>query len=160
MGVPIGHSRQEATHHSDFISNQPKAKLTKVGDELTPVVRGPVNDAELTAWHAAGHAHFISERLTRIMWEKMPPSPGWKGVNKWEFGQGFLKGQNKSEVPEGNISAAHPRRVVVGQQTEAWRYILLTNWMGDDGFLWKFSARIPEDEHARRYNLEQRQGNK
>ena len=65
----------------------------KLGDELTPVVRGPVNDAELTAWHAAGHAHFISERLTRMMWEKMPPSPGWKGVNKWEFGQGFLKGK-------------------------------------------------------------------
>jgi acyl dehydratase len=114
----------------------------KMGDELTPVVRGPVNDAELTAWHAAGHAHFISERLTRMMWEKMPASPGWKGVNKWEFGQGFLKGQNESEVPDGKISAAHPRRVVVGQQTEAWRYIMLTNWMGDDGFLWKFSAQI------------------
>jgi len=35
----------------------------KVGDELTPVVRGPLNEAELTAWHAAGHAHFISERV-------------------------------------------------------------------------------------------------
>jgi hypothetical protein len=114
----------------------------KVGDELTPVVRGPVNDAELTAWHAAGHAHFISERLTRIMWEKMPPSQGWKGVNKWEFGQGFLKGQAGTEVPGNKISAAHPRQVIVGQQTEAWRYIMLTNWMGDDGFLWKFSTQI------------------
>jgi hypothetical protein len=32
--------------------------------------------------------------------------------------------------------------VAVGQQTEAWRYILLTNWMGDDGFLWKFGTQI------------------
>jgi hypothetical protein len=114
----------------------------KVGDELTPVVRGPLNEAELTAWHAAGHAHFISERLTRIMWEKMPPSPGWKGVNKWEFGQGFLKGQVRDYGPGHKITEAHPRQVAVGQQTEAWRYIMLTNWMGDDGFLWKFSTQI------------------
>jgi hypothetical protein len=114
----------------------------KVGDELTPVVRGPLNAAELTAWHAAGHAHFISERLTRIMWKKMPPAPGWKGVNKWEFGNGYLKGQHLTGGPGEKISEAHPREVAVGQQTEAWLFIMLTNWMGDDGFLWKFSSQI------------------
>ncbi len=112
----------------------------KVGDELTPVVRGPLNEAELTAWHAAGHAHYLSERLTRIMWEKAHAPPGWEGVNKWEFGQGFLKGQPSAGGPTRR--SFQPRRVAVGQQTEAWRYILLTNWMGDDGFLWKFSAQI------------------
>jgi len=80
--------------------------------------------------------------LTRIMWEKMPPSPGWKGVNKWEFGQGYLKGQVRDYGPGHKITEAHPRQVAVGQQTEAWRYIMLTNWMGDDGFLWKFSTQI------------------
>jgi acyl dehydratase len=114
----------------------------KVGDELTPVVRGPLNEDEMTAWHAAGHAHFLSGRLTRLMWEKKPAPAGWKGVNMWEFGEGFAKGQSGNVVPDNKISAAHPRRVAVGQQTEAWRYILLTNWMGDDGFLWKFSTQI------------------
>jgi acyl dehydratase len=114
----------------------------KVGDELIPVVRGPLSEDEMTAWHAAGHAHFLSDRLTRIMWEKTPAPKGWKGVNMWEFGQGFLKGKTGTNVPDHKISAAHPRRVAVGQQTEAWRYILLTNWMGDDGFLWKFSTQI------------------
>jgi len=43
----------------------------------TPVVRfGPAEmKLNLTAWHAAGHAHFISERLTRIMWEKDAARP-------------------------------------------------------------------------------------
>ena len=63
----------------------------KVGDELTPVVRGPLNEAELTAWHAAGHAHFISVAVDphHVGEER---HPGWKGVNKWEFGQRYLKG--------------------------------------------------------------------
>ncbi len=101
----------------------------KVGDELTPVVRGPLSEVDITAWMAGGHAHQLSDRLNRIMWEKAP----WTRT-------GLSTG-----IPSGRTVS--PRRLTVGQHTEAWRYILLTNWMGDDGFLWKFSAQI------RRMNL-------
>jgi hypothetical protein len=40
------------------------------------------------------------------------------------------------------MGTAYPRPSVTGQQPEAWRFILLTNWMGDDGFLWKFNSQI------------------
>jgi len=92
----------------------------KVGDELTPVVRGPYTETEGIAWHAGGHAHDLSDRLNRFMWEKIP----------W----------TKTKMLYG--AKAAPRRFAAGQQLEAWRFILLTNWMGDDGFLWKFSAQI------------------
>jgi acyl dehydratase len=91
-----------------------------VGDELTPVVRGPLNEVEKAAWHAGGHAHDLSDRLNRIMWKKTP----W-AETRMSYG-----------------SKAVSRSFAVGQQLEAWRFILLTNWMGDDGFLWKFSAQI------------------
>ncbi len=92
----------------------------KVGDELVPVVRGPFTEIESNAWHAGGHAHNLSNRLNRIMWKKIP----W-AETRMEYGVKIVK-----------------RHFAVGQQLEAWRYILLTNWMGDDGFLWKFSAQI------------------
>jgi acyl dehydratase len=92
----------------------------KVGDELTPVVRGPYNEIEKAAWHAGGHAHNLSDRLNRIIWKKVP----W-AETRMAYGVAVVK-----------------RTFAVGQQLEAWRYILLTNWMGDDGFLWKFSAQI------------------
>ena len=92
----------------------------KVGDELTPVVRGPLSEVEMAAWHAGGHAHNLSDRLNRIMWKKIP----W-AETRMEYGVKVVK-----------------RHFAVGQQLEAWRFILLTNWMGDDGFLWKFSAQI------------------
>jgi acyl dehydratase len=91
-----------------------------VGDELQPVVRGPLSATEMTAWHAGGHAHNLSDRLNRIMWKKIP----W-AETKMEYGVKVVK-----------------RSFAVGQQLEAWRFILLTNWMGDDGFLWKFDAQI------------------
>ena len=91
-----------------------------IGDELVPVVRGPLNQVEMSAWLAGGHAHNLSDRLNRIMWKKIP----WTET-KMEYGVKVVK-----------------RLFVVGQQLEAWRFILLTNWMGDNGFLWKFSAQI------------------
>ena len=92
----------------------------KVGDELKPVVRGPLSMVEMAAWQAGGHAHNLSDRLNRIMWKKIP----W-AETRMEYGVTIVK-----------------RHFAVGQQLEAWRFILLTNWMGDDGFLWKFSAQI------------------
>ncbi len=91
-----------------------------VGDELVPVVRGPYNEIEKAAWHAGGHAHNLSDRLNRIIWKKIP----W-AETMMEYGVKAVK-----------------RTFAVGQQLEAWRFILLTNWMGDDGFLWKFDAQI------------------
>jgi hypothetical protein len=92
----------------------------KVGDELKQVVRGPLSMVEMAAWQAGGHAHNLSDRLNRIMWKKIP----W-AETRMEYGVTIVK-----------------RHFAVGQQLEAWRYILVTNWMGDDGFLWKFSAQI------------------
>ena len=92
----------------------------KVGDQLVPIVRGPLSEIEMNAWQAGGHAHNLSDRLNRIMWKKIP----W-AQTRMEYGVKVVK-----------------RHFAVGQQLEAWRFILLTNWMGDDGFLWKFDAQI------------------
>jgi acyl dehydratase len=92
----------------------------KVGDTIQPVVRGPLSPVEMTAWHAGGHAHNLSDRLNRIMWKKIP----W-AETRMAYGVKVVK-----------------RGFAVGQQLEAWRFIAVTNWMGDDGFLWKFDAQI------------------
>jgi len=48
----------------------------------------------------------------------------------------------EEEFDTNVVGMAHPREAVAGQHPEAWRFILLTNWMGDDGFLWKFNTQI------------------
>jgi hypothetical protein len=93
-----------------------------VGDELKPVVRGPISDTEAKAWHAGGHAHYLSDRLNRILWKEEPLEREFLTTN--------------------GVGLAHPRPALAGQQPEAWRFIILTNWMGDDGFIWKLNAQI------------------
>ena len=93
-----------------------------VGDELKPVVRGPISDIEAKAWHAGGHAHYLSDRLNRILWKEEPLEREFLTTN--------------------GVGLAHPRPALAGQQPEAWRFIILTNWMGDDGFIWKLNAQI------------------
>ena len=93
----------------------------EVNDELAPVVRGPLSDIEIKAWRAGAHAHDLSDRLNRILWSKEPLE---RVFNTKAMG------------------SAYPRPAVTGQQPETWRFILLTNWMGDDGFLRKFNTQI------------------
>ena len=97
------------------------------GDELTPVVRGPMSENERDAWMAGGHFHKLSDKLNRSLWVKEPMT---------------IISTFAGREPPAGFKAAHPRPAVAGQQPEAWRYVLLTNWMGDDGFLWKFNSQI------------------
>ena len=100
----------------------------KEGDELTPVVRGPFTLTEKEAWNIGGHGnvHF-SERLMRIYKERDPHhivsyDPTFQAPNM---------------VRPGSLL-----RFAAGEHLEAWRAMVLTNWMGDDAFLWKSRSEI------------------
>jgi hypothetical protein len=76
---------------------------------------------------AGGHFHKLSDRLNRLLWEKEPMT---------------IISTFAGREPPAGFKAAHPRPAIAGQHPEAWRYVLLTNWIGDDGFLWKFNSQI------------------
>ena len=106
----------------------------KVGDELTPVVRGPVTDNEARAWHAGGHCSSIVGPVKSYPMGRR---------NRWR----------RISLLHNGVGTAHPRQALAGQQPEAWRFILLTNWMGDDGFIWKFNDQIRRFTMLSRYDL-------
>ncbi len=103
----------------------------KVGEELPPVVRGPFTSGEGVAWAIGCHGNVHpSDRLQRLLAERDP-------------------GQRRSAdralkiyTSERLIGRGVPRNFAAGEQTEAWRNMVLTNWIGDDGFLWKSSTQI------------------
>jgi hypothetical protein len=99
-----------------------------VSDELTPVVRGPFTLTEKEAWDMGchGNVHF-SDRLTRIWHERDPH-------HTIDYDPTFSQPQT--------IRPGYLIRFAAGENVEAWRAMALTNWMGDDGFLWKSSTQI------------------
>jgi acyl dehydratase len=116
----------------------------KIGDKLTPVVQGPMNMNETLVWLiGSGNLWNKSDRLSRIIRDEHPNIDGIydPALNMWL----------NVELPHFDHKLARevgvPRAYDFGCERITFLSMLLTNWMGDDGFLWKLRAEL------RRFNL-------
>jgi hypothetical protein len=110
----------------------------EVGQELAPVVRGPYSLSEKFAWFVGkgNPPSCVSDRLFRIIAAKHQASQGTydPGLNIYIRPSMF---DAKTQADRG-ITRFHD----AGAQRNAWRNMVLTNWMGDEGFLWKSRAEL------------------
>lgn len=110
----------------------------EVGQELPPVVRGPYTLSEKFAWFVGkgNPPSCVSDRLFRIIARKHGGSQGVfdPDLNIYIRPSMF---DAKTQADRG-ITRFHD----AGAQRNAWRNQVLTNWMGDDGFLWKSKAEL------------------
>ena len=108
-----------------------------VGEKLKPIVRGPLTHADVvaffvgTAWFS--EAHGIARKFLKKY-------PAWAyedpDTNVMEWLAGFHM------LDKITQSRGMPMAVGLGDQTFCWLGTLLTNWIGDDGFLKKLSVRF------------------
>ena len=109
-----------------------------VGEELPPVVRGPYSLSEKFAWFVGkgNPPSCVSDRLFRLITVKHDENKGTydPDVNIYIRPSVF---DVKTMVDRGV-----PRIHDAGAQRNAWRNMVLTNWMGDNGFLWKSKAEV------------------
>jgi acyl dehydratase len=128
----------------------PRGKETRcwedvnVGEELPPIVRGPYTVSEKFAWFVGkgNPPSCVSDRLFRLVAAK-------HHENKGSFDPGLNIYIRPSMFDVKTIAdRGVPRIHDAGAQRNAWRNMVLTNWMGDDGFLWKSKAEV------RGFNLE------
>jgi acyl dehydratase len=96
-----------------------------VGDALTPVVRGPHTAMESVAWTIAaiGQNFWVSDRLFRYIHE----------YSNWGIWDDRLRVWRNDHDP----FFEYGRHGGYGSQRSSWMEMLLTNWMGDEGFLWR-----------------------
>ena len=106
----------------------------EVGEELTPVVRGPFTVDESVAWIiGSGEYFFCSDRLFRMIHDHT----GWGEYHpELKVYLNFKHGTYEFN-PKGVGGWA--------AQRTTWVDMMLTNWVGDDGFVWKLRS-----EHRRR----------
>ena len=110
----------------------------EVGQELPPVVRGPYTLSEKFAWFVGkGNPPLcVSDRLFRMIAEKYALN---KGVYNPDLNVYIRPSMFdiKTQADRGV-----PRIHDAGAQRNAWRNMVFTNWIGDDGFLWKSKAEV------------------
>jgi hypothetical protein len=110
----------------------------EVGEELPPVVRGPYSLSEKFAWFVGkgNPPSCVSDRLFRLIAEKHHAN---KGVYDSELNI-YIRPSMFDARDQGERGV--PRIHDAGAQRNAWRNMVFTNWVGDDGFLWKSSAEV------------------
>lgn len=109
-----------------------------IGETMDPVVRGPFTVMESAAWlNAAGQCFFTSDRMFRFVHENTglgyydPKLKVWFNFQEPIFDDwGTMHKRTGSYVPGGWAG-----------QRSGWAMHMISNWMGDEGFLWKYSAR-------------------
>jgi len=133
---------QEAVLGEEVRGNNPRwFEDVNVGDDLKPVVKGPMSHGDITAFVAGciggiSHGIQLNEMLRHPSWGFTDPSTGaLEAVIRVH------------DIKEAADSAGLPGAYDYGCQRCCWMGHLLTNWIGDHGFLKKMYVEL------RRFNV-------
>jgi hypothetical protein len=109
----------------------------KEGEDLTPVVRGPYSVSEKFAWFVGkgNPPACMSDRLSRVV----EGDGAVKGIFDPKLNIYVRPNMFDSRTMGGR---GVPRVHDAGAQRSAWRNMVFTNWIGDEGFLWKSKMEI------------------
>ena len=110
----------------------------EIGEEVPQVLKGPLSPRDMEAWNmGAGSPFMKAHGLFLDYWRKHPdvmmmdPATG-------EVDVGELVHMQDSRAQEIGIPGAYD----YGHQRICWLGHLMTNWIGDSGFLWKLRAEL------------------
>ncbi|HRV96623.1 MAG TPA: MaoC family dehydratase N-terminal domain-containing protein, partial [Anaerolineae bacterium] len=118
------HAERHTGHRS------PTGVEVEIGQKLPPIVRGPLTIGDLICWQAAiGPAYRAGtlgyrDCLTNPHTATTIPGVGWPVKNSQQHEDFNLAAQRGMPAPFDN-----------GAMRAAWLSVLVTNWMGDEGFL-------------------------
>ena len=111
----------------------------EVGTYIPPVVKGPLTTTDILAWYAAsqGALHYGGAHGDAVRYRQshadyhMNPDTGAKD----SAGRGHLEVGTGNDVGMGGAYDIGPQRI-------AWAQHMLTNWIGDHGFLCKLGVSV------------------
>jgi len=114
-----------------------------VGDELQPVIKGPLSMRDLMAYLQGMPSVYMKAHRIFLLYEQRHPAVVMVDSATGKKDVPELVHQEKTRAREIGVAGAYD----YGCQRISWLGHLLTNWMGDDGFLKKLYAEI------RRFNV-------
>jgi len=114
-----------------------------VGEELTPVIKGPLSLRDIYAWLIGAGSPFMKAHGAALSFLKRHP-----GVDMVDSKTGIADVPELVHMEESRAQTIGiPGAYDYGCQRISWLGNLITNWMGDDGFLRKLRAEL------RRFNV-------
>jgi acyl dehydratase len=115
----------------------------QVGAELGPIAKGPLSVTDIVAWHAGVGWGMYGGGTSKIAYRNRKRVPKFYLKNPLGF---WDSAQRCHWDDEWAQRLGHPGAYDYGAMRTNWMVHLVTNWMGDDAWIWKLSAS------ARRFN--------
>lgn len=115
----------------------------QIGEELTPVVKGPLSARDINAWLTGCAGPYMKAHRIFYEFQKSHPAVGMIDTQTGTVDVPELVHMEDTRAQEIGIPGAYD----YGNQRMSWMGHLLTNWVGDDGFVWKMHGSL------RRFNV-------
>ena len=111
----------------------------QVGDELGPIAKGPISVTDMVAWHAGVGWGMYGGGSSKIAHRNRRRVPKFYVKNDLGF---WDSAQRCHWDDEWAQRMGHPGAYDYGVMRTNWMVHLVTNWMGDDAWIWKVSASV------------------
>lgn len=109
-----------------------------IGDELQTKVKGPLRTTDIVVWHLGWGMQLTPPGSFRLSYLIRKKAPGLYPPNKLNIPDTV---QRLHWEPERAQELGLPTSYDYGGFRETWLCHLVTDWMGDDGWLWKLSCQ-------------------
>ena len=111
----------------------------QVGEELGPIVKGPLSLTEMLAWHTGVGWGMFGGGASKIAYKNRQRIRKFYLKNELGF---WDTAQRCHWEDEWAQRMGHPAAYDYGAMRTNWMVHLVTNWMGDDAWIWKVSASV------------------
>ena len=109
------------------------------GDEVGPLVKGPLTVTDMICWHVGMGMGLYGVRPLRLGWRNRTRVPRF--FQKDDLGVPDVL-QRVHWDPAYARRAGNPTTFDYGRMRETWLIHLCTDWMGDDAWLWKLDCEF------------------
>ena len=124
-----GRARRDATPRRDV----------NVGDELDPIVKGPLTITEMVAWHVGIGWGEYGGGASKVAYKNRQRVPKFYLKNQLGFAETAQRCHWDDEWAQ---RMGHPAAYDYGVMRTNWMVNAVTNWMGDDAWIWTLSASV------------------
>lgn len=111
----------------------------RVGDELGPMVKGPLSVTDMVTWHVGVGWGMYGGGTAKVAYKNRKRVPKFYVKNELGF---WDSAQRCHWDDEWAQRMGHPAAYDYGAVRTNWLIHLVTNWMGDDAYLWKLATSI------------------
>jgi acyl dehydratase len=110
-----------------------------VGEELGPIAKGPLSVTDIVAWHAGVGWGMYGGGSSKIAFRNRQRVPKFYVKNEVGFWDSAQRCHWDNEWAQ---RMGHPGAYDYGVMRSNWMAHLVTNWMGDDAWIWKITASV------------------